>query len=126
MSSSKIFDLHLTDHAPYVFNYSRNGRYILLGGEKGHMAHVDWHKSKSSTEFYVNENVNDVQFLHNETMFAVAQKKYVYIYDKQGVEIHRLKNHLNPHRLEFLPFHFLLASVVCYNTYISIGFELIT
>lgn len=44
-------------------------------------------------------------------MFAVAQKKYVYIYDRTGAEVHSLRRHTEPNRLEFLPYHFLLASV---------------
>lgn len=39
----------------------------------------------------VKETVRDVHFLHNEQFFAVAQRKYVYIYDKRGIEVHRLK-----------------------------------
>ena len=32
-----------------------------------------------------------MQFLHNDQFFAAAQKKYVYIYDKRGIEVHCLK-----------------------------------
>jgi hypothetical protein len=52
-----------------------------------------------------------VTFLHNELFFAAAQKKYVYIYDKRGLEVHCLREHVEPATLEFLPHHFLLASV---------------
>lgn len=37
------------------------------------------------------ETVRDATFLHNEQFFAAAQKKYVYIYDKRGLEVHCLK-----------------------------------
>lgn len=53
-----------------------------------------------------------VRFLHDHSHYAVAQQKYVFIYDRDGVELHRLKSHVEPTRLEFLPYHWLLASVV--------------
>lgn len=37
--------------------------------------------------------------------------RYTYIYDKRGVEVHCLRDHLEPNVLQFLPHHFLLASV---------------
>lgn len=49
------------------------------------------HPYKGCVELQVRETVRDVQFLHNEQYFAVAQKKYVYIYDKRGLEVHCLK-----------------------------------
>jgi U3 small nucleolar RNA-associated protein 7 len=46
-----------------------------------------------------------------QTLFATAQKKYVYIYDHTGAEVHCMKRHERPYRLEYLPFHMLLVSV---------------
>lgn len=57
------------------------------------------------------------RFLHDQSFYAVAQKKYVFIYDRDGVEIHRLKSHIEPTRLEFLPYHWLLVSVVCIRSF---------
>ena len=52
------------------------------------------------------------RFLHNEMMFAVAQKRYLYIYDHTGMELHCLKKHVHVNCLTFLPYHFLLVSIV--------------
>jgi len=43
-------------------------------------------------------------------MFATAQKQNVFVYDKQGVEIHVIKHKHPAYCLQFLPYHFLLAS----------------
>ena len=89
-NADNIFDLSL-DHGPYYISYTRNGRYMLIGGRKGHVASFSCSSSENKslqTEFSVKERIRDVQFLQNEKLFAVAQKKYTYIYDDQGLEVH--------------------------------------
>lgn len=109
-SSSKIFDLKLDEFGPYLLDYTPNGRQMLIAGRKGHLATMDWQQGKLGAEFHVRETVRDVSWLHNENMFAVAQKKFVYIYDHSGAEVHCLRKHKEPTALGFLPYHFLLAS----------------
>jgi hypothetical protein len=73
---------------------------------------MDWREGKLGCELQLGETVRDARWLHNNQLFAVAQKKYVYIYDRAGVEIHCLKKHIEVTNMEFLPYHYLLATVV--------------
>jgi U3 small nucleolar RNA-associated protein 7 len=110
-TAKKIFNLDLPDFGPYRMNYTRNGRNLLLGGQKGHIATMDVLRMRLTCEFHANDLVRDVTYLHNNTMFAAAQKKYVYIYDSTGAEAHCIRTIPEPRRLEFLPYHFLLSTI---------------
>jgi len=111
LSSRKPFDMILPVLGPYTIEYTSNGRYMLVGGRKGHLAMMDMLNMDLIKEFQVRETVRDVAFLHNEQMYAVAQKKYPYIYNQHGVEIHCLKEHGKALKLQFLTKQFLLASI---------------
>lgn len=60
-TSTKMFNLQLTQFGPYTFDYTKNGRYLLLGGRKGHLALLDWQKKKLFHEFNVKETIKDVK-----------------------------------------------------------------
>ena len=109
-AANKAYDLHLPQLGPYHISFSRNGRYMAMGGAKGHLALTDWSRMYTACEVQVRETTRDICVLHNEQFFAAAQKKYVYIYDRRGIEVHCCKEHAEPTQLEFLPHHFLLAS----------------
>lgn len=111
-TAKKGFELRLPDLGPYdACEYTRNGRELLIASRKGHVATMDWRAGKLGCELQLGETVRDAKWLHNNQMFAVAQKKCVYVYGNDGVEIHRLKKHAEAVRLEYLPYHWLLASI---------------
>lgn len=110
-TAKKGFELRLDQMGPYVHDYTRNGRDLLLAGRKGHVATFDWRSGKLGCELQLGETVRDAKWLHNNQYFAVAQKRSVYIYDHHGVEIHNLDQHIEVTHMEFLPYHFLLTTI---------------
>lgn len=110
-TAKKAFTLKLEDLGPYTLDYSRTGNHLLIGGKKGHVAAFDWKQGILQSEIQLGETVRAVKWLQSDNQFfAVAQKKYTFIYDKDGTEVHKLKKHIGALHLEYLPFHFLLAS----------------
>ena len=108
ISASKRFDLNLTDLGPYKTSYSRHGKHLLLGGRRGHVAAFDWNSKNLKCEINVMESVHDVKWI-NDSLFGVAQKKWTYVYDTQGIEIHCLKKMDHVVSLDYLPYHYLLV-----------------
>lgn len=105
-----IYDLGLNS-GPYGCKFDRSGRYSVLYGQRGHLAIMDAHNLSLHTEFHVRERVRDSCFLHNFSLLAAAQTNHVYIYDDTGAEVHKLSDHHDPMAMDFLPYHWLLASV---------------
>jgi U3 small nucleolar RNA-associated protein 7 len=46
-----IFNLSLSDFGPYTLDFSRNGKFLLLAGRKGHIAMMDWKRKNLLCEF---------------------------------------------------------------------------
>lgn len=61
MAAFQHFELNLNQFGPYRIDYTRNGRHILLGGRKGHLAAFDWMTKDLTNETNVMESVRDVQ-----------------------------------------------------------------
>lgn len=104
------FSLHLPTYGPYCVNWSRNGRYALLCGQKGHVSVLDAQVPAIRSETHLEQHCRDACFLHDASFFAVAQRRYTHIYDGSGSEVHVMRDHRRPLALDFLPHHFLLAT----------------
>ncbi|TEB22428.1 hypothetical protein FA13DRAFT_1766474 [Coprinellus micaceus] len=109
--------------------WTRNGRHLVFISGKGgtKVSSVDWMGGQVNSEVDLlagsnfsgaggngggGEAARDVTFLQDQSFFAVAQKRNVFVYDRDGVEVHRLKNIVDPLRLEFLPWHWLLVATL--------------
>ena len=115
-NSDNIFDLDLPENGPFNIDYTRNGKYLLMGGEKGNISMLDWKEKNLILDFNVETKINSIKFLQNDSMFAVGQNDHLYIYDNQGIELHSLDYIPSPLFLEYLPYHFLLVSALKNNT----------
>lgn len=108
--NSNTYDLEFPG-GPFYLDFTNNGRCLIFGGKNGKACGLDLLKKSPLFEVELDDSLSDIKWLHNDSFFATAQSKFIYIYDKVGNEVHRLKSHTDPHRLEFLRHHFLLASV---------------
>uniref|UniRef100_A0A7E4ZV75 BING4CT domain-containing protein n=1 Tax=Panagrellus redivivus TaxID=6233 RepID=A0A7E4ZV75_PANRE len=107
-TATRSFSLDL-EHGPYRFDYGINGRELILGGRRGHIGVFDWMTKDLLLEKDLLESVKDVSFLHVSTLFAAAQRRWVHLYDEQGIELHCMKQFNEPKLLQFLPRHLLLS-----------------
>lgn len=108
-AAQKKFSFDLP-YGPYSCDYTNNGQHMLAAGKKGQVAMIHCDTMQILAELQLKETIRAVKALHNHTMFAVAQKKYCYIYDQAGVELHCIKDQTYQTHLEFLPYHYLLVS----------------
>lgn len=52
-AARKAFDLSLPQLGPYTLGFTRSGRHMLLAGRKGHLALMDWQRSRLICEVQV-------------------------------------------------------------------------
>ena len=65
-TAKKAFELKLEELGPYVADYTRNGRGLLLAGRKGHVSTMDWRGGVLGCELQLGETVRDAKWLHND------------------------------------------------------------
>ena len=61
-TAKKGFELKLKGLGPYVCDYTRNGKGLLLAGRKGHVATMDWRDGRLRCELQLGETVRTVRF----------------------------------------------------------------
>ncbi|KAK7194278.1 WD domain, G-beta repeat/BING4CT (NUC141) domain containing protein [Novymonas esmeraldas] len=109
-TQQKRYSLVLDKLGPYKIDFSMNGTHLLLAGLRGHMANLRWKSFQLEGETQLKDRISDAVFLVDHSMTAVAQKKFVYMYTKEGTEMHVLSKMAHMDRLGYLPKHMLLAA----------------
>jgi len=61
-TAQKGFDLKLPEFGPYYVDYTRDGRYLLIGGRKGHVAAFDWREGKLLHEVHHRETIRAIKY----------------------------------------------------------------
>ncbi|KAK6089442.1 hypothetical protein P3W45_001579 [Vairimorpha bombi] len=107
--SEMCFSLNM-DNGPVYCKYTRDGRYMNIRNNEGYFSSIDTNKMNVFFEENVDDTVYDMTYLHNEDFIALAQTNFVFIYNKQGTEVHAVRENKNVKKLEYLPYHFLLVS----------------
>ncbi|KAA0192393.1 hypothetical protein HAZT_HAZT009934 [Hyalella azteca] len=111
-TKKKSFSLQLDSFGPYCsFQYFRDGRHLALAGQLGHLATFNWLTKKLTMELNAMESLHDVVWLQDTSAIAVAQKKWMSIYDDRGTELHVVKRFYDITKLDYLPYHFLLTGL---------------
>ncbi|KAL0489087.1 WD repeat-containing protein [Acrasis kona] len=106
----KVFDIQLSQHSPYIMQFTQSGRYMLIAGRRGYLSSVRWRDFEMKSEVHtINESIRAIQWMMEDSMYAVAQSSLTYVYDENGVEIHRCIDFQKMNHLSYLPFHFLLV-----------------
>ena len=70
-TARKGFELKLLGLGPYVCDYTRNGKGLVLAGRKGHVAAVDWRDGRLAYELQLGETVRAAKWLHNDQLWVV-------------------------------------------------------
>eukprot|EP00672_Neobodo_designis_P017623 CAMPEP_0174835126 /NCGR_PEP_ID=MMETSP1114-20130205/5247_1 /TAXON_ID=312471 /ORGANISM="Neobodo designis, Strain CCAP 1951/1" /LENGTH=616 /DNA_ID=CAMNT_0016069071 /DNA_START=40 /DNA_END=1890 /DNA_ORIENTATION=- len=106
----KKFDITLDKLGPYRCTFSSNGADVALCGLRGHLATFRWSNFELAGEIQLKDRCSAVKYVVDNSMLAVAQKRFVYMYTKAGVEMHLLQGMANCDQLEYLPQHMLLCA----------------
>lgn len=76
-TATKGFELKLGELGPYIADYTRNGRELLLAGRKGHTATMDWRDGKLGCEIQLGETIRDAKWLHNNSSVSTFQHLWI-------------------------------------------------
>lgn len=113
VNAKKAYSLELA-FGRYVMDFSKEGNRLAMASDRGHVSVLQWKRKELISEFHVKEAVRDVKFMQGDFV-ALAQSSVVHIYDRAGLEVHRVESLREPKALEFLPHHYLLASLSAFG-----------